>query len=213
MYWQLRTAEKHFISAHLLQTIILRLAGKHVFTHELSPSVREHCCSAWVNGLSWRSIKGVDVAVQISDSSVVQVVGRSKAGPEKLHQYMSTIVRDVIETTAQLSPKLKATSYIIHPYTPAMWEDAKAPPPDSLYPVSSIVCCISDEGSHVLSLPRQAGCLPQQTSLTELFGGWCPSLSVVQDMDFKREPQSGECVFSPCLSEGIPSMYLILLHL
>ena len=193
--WQLRTAEKHFISAHLLQTIILRLAANHMFTHELSPSVREHCCSVWVNGLSWRSTKGVDVAVQISDSSVVQVVGHSKAGPEKLHQYMSTIVRDVIKTTAQLSPKLEATSYIVHPYTSAMWEHAKAPPSDSLYPVSSIVRCISDGDAHVLSLPRQAGCHPHQTRLPELFGGWSPSLSVVQAMDLKRQPQSCECVF------------------
>ena len=197
--WQLRTTENHFISAHLLQTIILRLAGNHVFTHELSPSVREHCCCIWVNGLSWRSTKGVDIMVQISDSSVVQVVGRSKAGPEKLHQYMSTIVSDVIKTTAQLSPKLEATSYIVHPYTPAMWECAKAPPPDSLYPVSSVIRCIRDEGDHVLSLPRQGGRLPHQTSLTELFGGWSPPLSVVQDLDFKREPQIGECVFSLCV--------------
>ena len=192
--WQLRTAEQHFISAHLLQTIILRLAANHVFTHELSPSVREHCCCIWVNGLSWRSTKGVDIMVQISDNSVVQVVGRSKAGPEKLHQYMSTIVRDVIKTTAQLSPKLEATSYVVHPYTPAMWVGAKAPPPDSLYPVLSIICCIRDGGDHVLSLPRQTGRLPHQTSLTELFGGWSPPLSAVQDMDFKREPQRGECL-------------------
>ena len=193
--WQLRTAEKHLISAHLLQTIILRLAANHVFTHELSPSVREHCCSVWVNGLSWRSINGVDIAVQISDSSVVQVVGRSKAGPEKLHQYMSTIVRDVIKTTDQLSPKLEATSYIIHPYRPAMWEDAKAPPPDSMYPVSSIFHSISVGLDNVLSRPRQPGHLPQRISLAELFGGWSPSLSVVQYMDFKRQPQSCECVF------------------
>ena len=219
--WQLRAAKKHFISAHLLQTIILRLAANHVFTHKLYPSVREHCCSVWVNGLSWRSTKGVDVAVQISDSSsLVQIVGRSKAGPEKLHQYMSTIVNDVIKTTAQLSPKLEATSYIVHPYTPAMWEGAKALPPDSLYPVSSIIRSISDEGDYVLSLPRQSGCLPHQTSLTELFGAWSPPLSVVQDMDFKREPQRGECVFPLCvclreflhayMSEEIPTMCLIL---
>ena len=197
--WQLRAGKKHFISAHLLQTVILRLAANHVFTHELSPSVREHCCSVWVNGLSWRSTKGVDVAVQISDSSVVQVVGRTEAGPEKLHQYMSTIVSDVIKTTAQLSPKLEATSYIVHPYTPAMWEGAKALPPDSLYPVSSIIRSISDGGDYVLSLPRQAGCLPHQTSLTELFGGWSPPPSVIQDMDFKREPQRGEWVFPLCV--------------
>ena len=205
--WQLRAAEQHFISAHLLQTIILRLAANHVFTHELSPRVREHCCSVWVNGLSWMSTKDVDIAVQISDSSVVQVVGRSKAGPEKLHQYMSTIVSDVIKTTAQLSPKLEATSYIVHPYTPAMWEGAKAPPTDSLYPVSSIIRCIRDGACRVLSRTRQDGRLPHQTSLTELFGGWSPPLSIVQDMDFKREPQRGELVFPLCMcsSEGILS--------
>ena len=193
--WQLRAADKHFISAHLLQTIILRLAANHVFTHELSPSVREHCCSVWVNGLSWMSTKDVDIAVQISDSSVVQVVGRSKAEPEKLYQYTLIIVSNVIKTTAQLSPKLEATSYIVHPYTPAMWDGAKATPPDSLYPVSSIIRCIGDGGSRVLSRTRQGGRHPHQTSLTELFGGWSPPLSVVQDMDSKREPQRGECVF------------------
>ena len=177
--WQLRTTEKHFISAHLLQTIILRLAANHVFTHELSPSVREHCCCVRVNGLSWMSTKDVDIAVQISDSSVVQVVGRSKAGPEKLYQYTSIIVSDVIKTAAQLSSKLEATSYIVHPYTPAMWDSAKATPPDSLYPVSSIIRCIRDGGSRVLSRTRQGGCHPHQTSLTELFGGWYPPLSVV----------------------------------
>ena len=197
--WQLRTAKKHFISAHLLQTIILRLAANHVFTHEVSPSVREHCCSVWVNGLSWVSNKSVDVAVQISDSSVVQVVGRTKKGPEKLYQYMATIVSDVIKTTAQLSSELEATSYIVHPYTPAMWECAKATPPDSLYPFSSIIRSISDGEDLVLSLPRQTGCHPCKTSLTELFGGWSPPLSVVQEMEFKREPQRGECVFPLCV--------------
>ena len=190
--WQLRTEEKHFISAHLLQSIILCLAANHVFTHKL-PGVKERC-SVWVNGLSWRSTKGVDIAVQISDSSVVQVVGRSKAGPEKLYQYLSIIVRDVIKTTTQLTPRLKATSYIVHPYTPTMLEDTKAPPLDSLYLVSGVIHCICDGDDHVLSR-QHVGRLPNQMSLTELFGGWSPSLSVVQDMDFQREPQSGECVF------------------
>ena len=191
--WQLRTEEKHLISAHLLQSIILRLASNHVFTHEL-PSVREHCCSVWTNGVSWRSTKGVDIAVQINDSRVVQVVGRSKTGPEKLLLCMSAIVRDVIKTTTQLSPKLKATSYIVHPYTPATLEATKASPPDTLYPVSSIIRCINDGDDHILSR-QQVGHLPNQLSLSELFGGWSLSLSVVQDMDFKREPQSGKCVF------------------
>ena len=213
--WQLRTEEKHLISAHLLQSIILRLAANHVFTHKLS-SWRKHCCTVWINGLSWMSITGVEVAVQIGDSSVIQVVGRSKAGPDRLSQYVSTIVRDVIKTTTQLSPKLKATSYIVHPYTPAMWENTKAPPHDSLYPVLSIIRSISDGGDHVPSL-KQVGRLPM--SLTELFGGWFPSLSLVQDMEYQTEPQSGECVSSPyrCsiwlfshfLSLRVPNMLLL----
>ena len=190
--WQLRTVEKHFISAHLLQTIILRLAANHVFAHELAPSVREHCCSVWVSGLSWRSTKGVDIAVKISDSSVVQVVGRSKAGPEELHQYTSTVVQTVIQTTTQQTPKLEATSYIVHPYEPETWDDPKAPPPYSLYPVPSIVSCIKDRQDYVLSLSRQDGRLPHQMSFPELFGGWFPTLSVVEGMNFKREPQRGE---------------------
>ena len=194
MCWQLRTKDKQLISAHLLQIIILRLAASHVFTHELSPSVREHCCSVWVNGLSWRSTKGVDIAVQITDSSVVQVVGRSKAGAENLHRYMSTVVQTVINTTAQQTPKLQTTSYIVYPYTPTLWDDPKAPPSDCLYPVPSIVSCISDGDDYILSLPRQDG-HPKRVSLLELFGGWSPSksLSIVEDMAFKRESLRGEC--------------------
>ena len=189
MCWQLRTAEKHFISARLLQTIILRLAANHVFTHKLSPSVRKYCCSVWVNGLSWRSTKGVDVAVQISDSSVVQVIGRSQAGSERLHRYVSTIVRDIIATTAQLSPQLKATSYIVHPYTHTLWANLQAPQPDSLYPVSSVTRCICDGDDHVLSLPKENGDHPQQMSLPKLFG-WSPLPSAVQDKDFNKVSSS-----------------------
>ena len=189
MCWQLRTAEKHFISARLLQTIILRLAANHVFTHKLSPSVRKYCCSVWVNGLSWRSTKGVDVAVQISDSSVVQVIGRSQAGSERLHRYVSTIVRDIIATTVQLSPQLKATSYIVHPYTPTLWANLQAPQPDSLYPVSSITHCISKGDDYVLSLPKEDDDHPQQMSLSKLFG-WSPLPSTVQDMNFNEVSSS-----------------------
>ena len=165
-----------------------------------------------MNGLSWRSTKGVDIAVKISDSSVVQVVGRSKAGPKELYQYTSTVVQTVIQTTTQQTPKLEATSYIVHPYKPAMWEDSKAPPPDSLYPVSSVVSCIKDRHNYVLSLPRQDGRLPHQMSLAELFGGWSPTLSVVEDMDFKRELQRDECVcvfvtLHVCMAKGAVMLF------
>ena len=188
MCWQLRTAEKHLISAHLLQTIILRLAANHVFIHELSRNVREHSCNVWVIGISWSSTKGVDVAVQISDSSTIQVVGRSKAGPERLQKYTAAVVQDVIKTITQLSPKLEATPFIIHPYTPNLWKDPKAPQPDSLYPVSSIMRCISDDDEFALSLSRSTSSVP----IDQLFGGQSPLLSTVQCLAYPTVAQNGE---------------------
>ena len=188
MCWQLRTAEKYFVSARLLQTIILRLAANHVFTHKLAESVRKHCCSVWANGLSWSSTKGVDIAVQISDSSVVQVVGRSKAGSEILQKYTAAIVQDVIKTIAQLSPKLRATPYIIHPYTPTVWKDPRPPQPNTVYPVSSVIDCISYGDDYVPPLSPNMSSIP----ISQLFGGQPPSLSTVQDLNNPRVAQNGE---------------------
>ena len=185
MCWQLRTEKKHFISIHLLQTIILHLAANHVFTRN---SVRQHCCRIWINGLSWSSTKGVDVAIQISDSSVVQVVGGSKAGPERLQEYTSAIVQDVVKTINQLSPKLEATPYIIHPYTHMLWEDPKPPQPHSLYPVSDISSCISCGDNYTLSLSPNTSSIP----IGQLFGGELPSLSTVQRLDYPGVAQDGE---------------------
>ena len=186
--WQLRTGAKFFISARLLQTIILRLAANHVFTHELSPSVKQHCCNVWVNGIKWSSTKGVDVAVQISDSSVVQVVGRSKAGSQRLQEYTAVIVQDVIKTIDQLSSKLEATPYIVHPYTSTLWVDPMAAQPDTVYPVSSITNCISSGDDHIPSLSPNTSSIP----IGQLFGGESPSLSTVQCLNFPRVTSDGE---------------------
>ena len=128
----------------------------------------------------------MDVAVQISDdNSVVQVVGRSQEGSKRLHQYTSIIAQDIIRTTVEVSPHLEATSYIVHPYMPTLWDSPQAAQPDSLYPVSSIASCIRDHGEYVLSLPREKDNFPQLIRLSELFG-WRPSLSVIEDMDFSE---------------------------
>ena len=188
MCWQLRTAEKHFISAHLLQTIILRLAANHVYIHKLSPTVKQHCCSVWVNGLSWSSTKGVDVAVQISNNSVVQVVGRSNS--QSLQEYTAAIVQDVIKTITLLSLKLEATPYIIHPYMPTVWTDPRPPQPNTVYPVSSIIDCISDSSEYVPPLSPNVNIGP--IPISQLFGGQLPPLSTVQDLMYPRVAQNGE---------------------
>ena len=192
MCWQLRTTDhkRHFISAHLLQTIILRLAANHVFIQEPSPGVNQHHCNVWVNGISWSSIKGVDIAVQISDSSVVQVVGRSKVGQssQRLQQYTSDVIQDVTKIIAQLSPNLEATPYIVHPYTPTLWKDPKAPPPNSLYHVSTIIVCIRCGGDHTPSLDENT-C---NISIDQLFGGELPLQSTVKGLSYPNAAQSGK---------------------
>ena len=179
--WQLETDNHHIIPAHLLQGIILGIAATHVFIEkELPPSVRRHCCSVWVNGLSWGSTTGVDVAVQISDSRVVQVIGRSREGPGELYRYLCGVTQSIFKTIAKLSPALKATPYIIHPYTYIGLEESVPSPPTTRYPVASIVGSIEAGHTYVHSLPISSGSGSSRVSLQELFGGWSPSLTVVQ---------------------------------
>ena len=190
--WQLKTHDKHIILAHLLQGILLHLAATHVFIEkELPHNVREHCCSVWVNGLSWESTKGVDVAVHIRDSSTVQVIGRSKEGPDELYRYMSGVTQSIFKTIAKLSPALKATPYIIHPYTYIGLDKSTSPP--TRYPVASIIGSIEAGHKYVHSLPISSGngsvnC--SRASLQELFGGWSPSHSAVQRLkEAQKDPR------------------------
>ena len=179
--WQLETDDNHFISPHVLQGIILGVAASHVFIEkELPRSVRRHCCSVWVNSLSWGSTTGVDVAVQISDSSVVQVIVRSREGPGELYQYMCSVTQSIFKTITKLSPALKATPYIIHPYTYIGLDESRPSSPATRYPVASIVGSIEAGHKYVLSLPIARGSGSSKVSLQELFGGWSPSLTVVQ---------------------------------
>ena len=179
--WILETDENHIIPPHLLQGIILGVAATHVFIEkELPRSVRRHCCRVWVNGLSWGSTTGVDIAVQISDSSVVQVIVRSREGPGELYRYMCSVTQSIFKTITKLSPALKATPYIIHPYTYIGLDESRPSPPATQYPVASIVGSIEAGHKYVHSLPISRGQGSNRMSLQELFGGWSPSLTVVQ---------------------------------
>ena len=142
--------------------------------------MRRHCCSVWVNGLSWGSTTGVDVAVQISDSRVVQVIGRSREGPGELYGYMCNVTQSIFKTIARLSPALKATPYIIHPYTYIGLGESVPSPPTTRYPVASIVGSIEAGHKYVHSLPISSGSGSSKKRLQELFGRWSPSPTVVQ---------------------------------
>ena len=184
--WQLKTDDNHIILAHLLQGILLHLAATHVFIEkELPRSVRKHCCRVWMNGLSWGSTTGVDVAVHISDSNMVQVIGRSKEGPGELYRYMSGVTQSIFNTIAKLSPALKATPYIIHPFTGM--DESTSSSPTTCYPVASVIRSVEASHKYVHSQPISSDSGSMTVNLQELFGGWSPSLTVVQCLKEAQE--------------------------
>ena len=69
--------------------------------------MRRHCCSVRVNNLSWGSTTGVDVAVQISDSSIVRL-SESAVVP-------INIVQDERKRWQFNMSQYQQTQYVIHP--------------------------------------------------------------------------------------------------
>ena len=190
--WQLQADEKHFISPRLMQTTILRLAAHQVFHHQLGQNTREHCCSVWWNGISWQSPDGVDVAVQISDNALVQVLGRSKAGADVLCKYISEITFDIIATILQLFPDFSANSYIIRSLDPIkLLKEHKYISSESIFPISSVLSIIMDGREFCFSRPDQNG-QPVSLPVSDLFSGAHPSLDTVQKLCFPHPVQGGE---------------------
>ena len=190
--WQLQADDKHFISPRLLQTIILRLAAHQVFHHQLGRNTKEHTCSVWWNGISWQSPNGVDVAAQISDNALVQVLGRSKAGPDVLCRYMSEITFDIITTIQQLLPDFSAISYIIHTSDPiSLLKEPQKLSSHAMFLVSSILSIMRDGKHFCFSRPDRRG-QSASLSVSDLFSGVCPSLHTVQKLCFDYLVHDGE---------------------
>ena len=177
--WQLEVSENSFISPRLLQTIILRLAAHHVFHHKRGSETREHYCSVWSSGIFWQSLS-VDVAVEISNNAVVQVIGRSEVSPEVLCTYISTIIEDIFGTIHNLSPRLSGGTYMIHPVNPqALLENPRSPSPQEMFPVEFIlesrrndkISCLSCKGKEKRAVRKM---------ISDVFGGFEPSVDVVK---------------------------------
>ena len=198
--WQLQADDKHFISPRLLQTIILRLAAHHVFHHQLGQNIKEHTCSVWWNGISWQSPNGVDVAVQISDNALVQVLGRSKAGPDVLCRYISEITFDIVTTIQQLLPDFSAISYIIRTSDPInLLKEAKNLSSNAMFLISSVLSIMRDGKDFCFSRPDQRG-QSASLSVSELFSRVCPSLDIVQKLCFDHLDHDGECFLFVCIN-------------
>ena len=190
--WQLRTAKKHFISARLLQAIILRLAANFVVKHHISEGVQQYCCSVWWNGIEWQSTVGVDVAVQVNNR-VIQVIGASLTSADKSCQYLTDVISDILSSVHQLSPKLLAGTYIVHPLKlAASSKDIIVPSPKKLFPVDGIQSSIREVKEFALSLKDSKNCCNRMT-VTDLFGGCTPSLENIKRINWTQpEPNQTE---------------------
>ena len=176
--WQLRTSKKHSISARILQTILLRLAAHFVVKHHDEEGV-QHCCSLWWNGIAWQSNVGVDVTVNIVKNRVIQVIATSMLSDE-LFQYWTEVVNDVLSTVSQLSPKLAAAAYIVHPPKVATsLEDITTVSQKELFPVQGVQDSIIDQKAFALSL-KDSDKYSVRMTITDLFVGSTPPLEDIE---------------------------------
>jgi hypothetical protein len=188
--WQLRVDGMPIISPRLLQTIILRLAGSHVFHHSKATG-SEHCCRIWCNGIFWQSNNDVDVAVQISDNTVVQVIAKGEYEWEHLCAYVSTVTQRIISTISELSPMLSATTYIIHPASSpqTLLENPRYPSPEQTFPVSGVLKSIRNRSKSCLSLSRDPK-PATRIAITDLFCGLSPNEEDMKLLQFQDESGS-----------------------
>ena len=178
--WHLETVKPHMISPRLLQTIMLRLSAHFVFRHEPSPGVVVHCCDIWWNGIVWGSTKGVDVAVQIVDNNIIQVIGNGSPG-SILCNYLASVVADILESCQQLSSGLVFTASIVRTDNiQKLFSDPRGISPNECFPVSSILHSISNGDKYILSLPNPG--FPERCSLEEIFGGTPPNFETIKRM-------------------------------
>ena len=187
--WQLRTARKHLISARVLQTILLRLTAHFVVKHELSEGA-QHCCSIWWNGIEWQSKKGVDVTVHIINNRVIHVNSASIASAHDSCQYLTNVISDILSTVHQLSSKVMADCYIIHPpVTAVSYDDIIAPSPQVLFPVADIQGSIKGGEPFSLSLKDSNNYRPTRVAVSDLFGECTLSLEDIEKIIWpKPEP-------------------------
>ena len=199
--WQLRTSKKQSISAHILQTILLRLAAHFVVQQRNEEGVRQHCCSIWWNRIAWQSKRGVDIAVHITNNRVIQVVGMSNMSADILCHYLSDVISDILLTVHQLSPNLAAAAYIVHlPKLTSLHEDVPDSPPKELFLVEDIRNSIAGHEDYTLSCKDTFG-LSSRLPVPDLFGGWNPSVEDIERILWRQpgssRPQSSDGLSMP----------------
>ena len=155
--------------------------------------VQQYCCHIWWNGIAWQSTVGVDVTVHIVKNRVIQVIASGKMA-DKLCQYLTCVVSDILSTVRRLSPKLAATAYIVHPPKEAASpEDITATSQKELFPVEGIRNSITKSEEFTLSLGDSEDIWTMK-SIVDLFGKYTPTLEMIQKIIWPQpeltQPQS-----------------------
>ena len=178
LWWQLKTCEKHFLSARVLQTILLHLAAHFVVRHNFADGIQEHCCHFWQNGIAWQSKEGVDVTVHITNTEL-QVVGTSEETADRLCQYLTEVIADILSTVHKISPNLKADAYIVHRpvrvAVPCKEFELVPPSEKEQFPVADIKESITENKIYCLSR-KGADDRSSRERVSDLFAGHTPSV-------------------------------------
>ena len=171
--WELSTVKPHFLHPRFQQAVFIRLACNHVQKHKSDLStVEEHSCTISKNAMSWSTIHGVDVCVQIIHKSTIKVLARIRPGV-KVSSFMemfSSVVSDILTVQANHAPGVDAYSVF------RVME--KGTPGEHTVPVSSIIDVVQAGGMYVNS--RE--CPPKLVSLKDLFLDWEISVALLEKM-------------------------------
>ena len=143
----------------------------------VSLGLERHSAYKW-NGIAWQSTVGVDVTVHIANNRVIQVIATSEIA-DKLCQYLTRVVSDILSTVSWLSPKLAAAAYIVHPPKQiASPQDITATSPKELFTVAGIRKSITENEEFSLSLGG-SGEDWNMLSITDLFGKYTPTREMI----------------------------------
>ena len=171
--WELSTVKPHFLHPRFQQAVFIRLACNHVQKHKSDLStVEEHSCTVSKNAMSWSTIHGADVCIQIMHKSTIKVLARSRPGVKvsSLMEMFSSVVSDVLTVRANHAPGVDAYSVF------RVMEKGTAG--EHTVPVSSIIDVVQAGGMYVNSRERP----PKLVSLKDLFLDWEISVTLLEKM-------------------------------
>ena len=171
--WELSTVKPHFLHPRFQQAVFIRLACNHVQKHKSDLStVEEHSCTVSKNAMSWSTIHGVDVCIQIMHKSTIKVLAKSRPGVKvsSLMELFSSVVSDVLTVRANHAPGVDAYS--------VFRVMVKGTPGEHTVPVSSIIDVVQAGGMYVNSRERP----PKLVSLKDLFLDWEISVTLLEKM-------------------------------